>query len=43
MVTTALFIKPLDEHPKVLEINGGLANELGIRVGDTVGYFIEDN
>ena len=28
---------------KVLEINGGLANELGIRVGDAVGYFIEDN
>jgi uncharacterized membrane protein (UPF0127 family) len=27
---------------KVLEINGGLSNELGIRVGDHVMYFMDD-
>ncbi|MEK9727517.1 MAG: DUF192 domain-containing protein [Candidatus Margulisiibacteriota bacterium] len=33
---------PTREVNKVLEINGGISNELGIKVGDEVTYFMED-
>lgn len=34
--------KPSREITKVLEINGGTSNKLGIKVGQEVQYFIED-
>ena len=35
--------KPNHPVSRVLEINGGLSNELNIKVGDQVEYFIEDD